>query len=117
MMNMEISKRLCLFLSLAFIFGLSGCAVKKAQNTEEIDTALESVAGALVGKELTPEEVKKLKKEIQTNPEARDAVKKITDSLQEPAAVKYCPVDGQRYAPNLKLCPAHKVELKTLIKE
>ena len=104
----------CLFLSLAFIFGLSGCAAKKAQNTEEMGTALESVAGALVGKELTPEEVKKLKKEIQTDPEARDAVQKITDSLQNPAAVKYCPVDGQRYAPHLKLCPVHKVELKNL---
>ena len=112
-----ISRSRCLFLSLAFIFGLSGCAGKKAQNTEEMDTALEAVAEAMAGKELSQEDIKNLRKEIQTNPEARDAVKKITDSLQEPAAVKYCPVDGQRYAPHLKLCPAHKVELKTLIKE
>ena len=102
------------------IVSFLGCATlkqKQSREAEDMTTALQSVAGALAGQELTAEDIKSLKKEIQTNDETRHAVKEITDSLQQPAQVKYCPIDGQRYSAGLKLCPVHHVELKEIQKE
>ena len=82
-----------------------------------MDTALQSIAGAVVGKELTPQEIETLKRELQTNKDVRQTVKEITDSLQRSPQVKYCPVDGQRFSATLKECPIHHMELKELDEE
>ena len=102
------------------IVSFLGCATlkqKQSQDEEDMTTALQSVAGALAGQELTAQDIKSLKKDLQANGETRRAVKEITDSLQQPVHVKYCPVDGQRYSAGLKLCPVHHVELKEIQKE
>ncbi len=107
-------------ISLIAMFFLTSCATfkeKKVTESQNMDKALQSVAGALAGKELSDQDIQNLKKEIQTNGEARDAVKEITNSLQQPAQVKYCPIDGQRYSGNLKWCPIHHVELKEVERE
>ena len=88
---------------------------KKAENLQEVQSALGVVAGAVAGKELSPEELKKLGQQIQSDPAVQSAVAEITDTLSvQPAVVKYCPLDGQRYAPELEYCPVHGVVLETL---
>ena len=87
---------------------------KNAADQKEAESSLTSVAGALAGKKLSPEDVKKLEKQIATNKDAQSAVKSIGNSMQGHAPVKYCPVDGQRYSARLTICPEHGVELKSL---
>ena len=41
---------------------------KKAENLQEVQSALGVVAGAVAGKELSPEELKKLGQQIQSDP-------------------------------------------------
>ena len=101
------------------LMSMSGCQTvhslktSPANNEEEARQSLRSVAGAIRGKPLTDEEVKVLSRELKNDPQARSAVEAITGSMsQKQQAVKYCPVDGKRYASYLKECPQHHVPLK-----
>ena len=87
----------------------------QAKNEEEARQSLRSVAGAVRGKPLTDDEVKTLSRQLKSDPQARSAVQSITNSISEnKQAVKYCPVDGKRFASSLKECPDHHVPLKEL---
>ena len=100
---------------------MTGCQTVHFSKTDQIKNedegreALRSVAGAVRGKPLTDEEVKDLSKQLKNDPQARSAVESITGSISEKQhAVKYCPVDGKRFASYLKECPQHHVPLKEL---
>ncbi|MEK7097357.1 MAG: hypothetical protein AAB906_00745 [Patescibacteria group bacterium] len=76
---------------------------------------MEHVLGAVSGKPLDQKGLENLSREIQKDPAAKSAVKTITDSMSgQDQAVKYCPIDGQRYSPKFESCPVHQVPLKTL---
>ncbi len=66
----------------------------------------------LAGRPLTPQEARELEQQIRNDPEARSAIRKIAASMSEAPKSKYCPVDGARFAPHLKICPVHNVPLK-----
>jgi len=102
------------------IFSVAGCQaalkIGADQKTEEgsLD-ALSSIAGAVSGKNITQNELKTLGRQLRKDPEAQSAVKAITDSLNGgKRIIKYCPVGGERYAPNMTVCPAHNVKLEML---
>ncbi len=108
------------WLGLFFTLILAGCQTVKSlqaqkESAKEAQSALGSVAGAVVGRELTNEEQRRLEQQIKTDPEAQKAVEAITNTMSNPAKViKYCPVDGKRFASSLQECPEHKVLLKVV---
>lgn len=87
---------------------------KQSDVRKEEQSSLISVAGAISGKELTDEDLKNLGKQLRTSEEAKSAVEIITNSLSGNNKIKYCPIDGKRYGPNLEKCPDHNVLLKEL---
>ncbi len=93
-----------------------GCQTLSARRSSAVETrqAMTSVAGGLAGRPLSEEEVRELEQQIRTDPEAREAVRKITTSMSEAPRAKYCPVGGEHYAPHLEVCPIHKVRLLML---
>ncbi len=109
------------FRSILLVFcgmSLIGCQTmagprSQKQGNVPADETFSSIAGALSGKSLTPEQMRDLKKQIKTDKEAQTAIETIGHSLSgEQASPKYCPVDGQRYAPHMEVCPIHQVALK-----
>ena len=101
---------------LIFLF-FAGCQTayppkNPKESREEIEKALESVAGAMNGKPLTKEEMRELKRQIVTDTQARSAVEAITHSMGDQVKIKYCPVGGERYSARLETCPSHHVPLK-----
>jgi len=73
-----------------------------------------TIAEGVSGKKLSPEEMKQLERDLMKNPEAQKAIETMGNSWIGAKQIKYCPVDGERYAPNIELCPTHNVILKTL---
>ena len=106
---------LTIFLTALFV---SGCQTaspvhSSTEAREDATGALSAVAGAISGKPLSQEDLRHLEKQIQTDEEAQTAVRAITESVGgKAAAVKYCPVNGERYAPQFEVCPVHHVPLK-----
>lgn len=102
---------------------LAGCqtapsknAVSSKESGKDVADAVGQVAGALSGQDLTDEQKRKLIKDIQKDKEAQSALKSIAGAMDiKQAAVKYCPVDGKRYSPDLDTCPVHKVKLEELV--
>ena len=83
------------------------------ENTEDAGEILSAVAGALSGKTLSEEEIRNLKKQIQTDKDAQSAIQVITDSVGgKTLQVKYCPVTGKRYASHIEICPEHQIKLE-----
>jgi len=112
----DILKSLCVTLMIVLVSGCASTASRvqaPQEPREDVQEALSAVAGALRGKPLTKEEIKGLEKQLKTDVEAQTAVQAITQSVggNQPS-VKYCPLDGKRYAPNLLTCPEHNVELE-----
>lgn len=109
-----------LIVFVAGILCIAGCqaAIKTGANQKTEEDSLEvlsSVAGAISGKNVTQDELKALGRQLRKDPEAQSAVKTITDSLNGGnRIIKYCPIEGERYAPNLTVCPVHKVKLELL---
>ena len=111
-----------LFLVCCVTFHLVGCSTTRQasplnpvahENQAEEVTALQSVAGAISGKTLTPEDMKNLAKDIHKDKDARSAVQAITQSMGSSGdVVKYCPVDGVRFSAKFITCPTHGVVLK-----
>ena len=53
--------------------------------------------------------------QMRHNQETRETVETLANTIAgQEVKAKYCPVDGERYAPSVKICPKHQVELKTL---
>ena len=98
----------------------SGCSATRQNSTpqerpQDVQSALTSVAGSLSGKEMSPQDVQKLEKQLTKDPEAQKAVGAITESMSSGEKnIKYCPVDGKRYSGKFLRCPEHNVELKNL---
>ena len=112
-------KRICKpFGFIVFLVFISSSAcqsarISKAQQKSDED-ALKTVAQAVIGKEMSDQELETLTKQLQTDPEAQSAAQTIKNSLANPSIqAKYCPVDGKRYAARVKICPVHHVELKS----
>ncbi|MBF0478472.1 MAG: hypothetical protein HQL26_03215 [Candidatus Omnitrophica bacterium] len=99
------------------VFCLCGCAttgkpVSPLNNVHASEKDLTAVASAVAGKPVSAQEMRNLEKNLRTNPEAQSAVKEVADSFNGEVKVKYCPVDGKRYAPNIQECPLHHVKLE-----
>lgn len=102
----------CLLMCVGLTSG--GCQTLSARRGSAVEAreAMTSIAGGLAGRPLTPQEARELEQRIHSDPEAQSAIRKIAASMSEALKSKYCPVDGARYAPHLKVCPVHNVELK-----
>jgi hypothetical protein len=95
----------------------AGCrTVTSATSAQETSQeALSAVAGAVSGKPLSSEDLRNLEKQVREDEGARTAVQAISESVGGRAAVvKYCPVDGKRYASHMEICPDHQVPLEVL---
>ena len=54
-----------------------------------------------------------LSQNIQKDKQAQSAIESVTGAMiSNRAAVRYCPVDGERSSPRVKICPTHQVPLK-----
>lgn len=85
------------------------------ESSQDVMSAVEQVLGSVSGKSIGQKGLKELGKELRENPEAQSAVAVIKDSVSgQGQAVKYCPIDGQRYSPKFDSCPMHHVLLKFL---
>lgn len=85
------------------------------ESPQEVARAMESVLGAVSGKNVDQKQLENLGKQIQKDPQAKSAVQAISDSVSgQGKTIKYCPVDGERYSPKFEVCPAHHVPLKFL---
>ena len=99
---------------------LGGCQTAapikaESETNKDVQDALTAVAGALSARELTQEEKRKLEEQIRNDPEAQSAIQAIGDSVSgKSIKVKYCPISGERYAPNFEICPVHHVPLETV---
>lgn len=111
------------FTGLIIILLVAGCARShktvlpdgRAESQEDVISALSAVTGAVSGQTMKPEQLKKLGRELNEDPEARKAVEAMSGALTNPTAqVKYCPVDGKRFSPKFSRCPDHNVELKNV---
>ena len=105
---------------IVLLSGTVGCqtipkAEQKGESSQDVEQALESIAGAVSQKDLSEEEIKNFKKQLRSDPEAQSAVKAISNSMSgKNIRVKYCPVCGRRYDPKIEKCPIHGVELKLI---
>ena len=107
---------------LIFLVFLLGCSATRKQidgggsqeeTRKEVEAALKSVAEAISGNDLSEEDLKVLSKQLREDEDAQSAVEAITDAMSNAVRkVKYCPVDGKRYSPNLETCPDHGMPLK-----
>jgi hypothetical protein len=84
------------------------------ESAEDVQRAVGAVAGALGGKAMSEEEVKRLAHDLRTDENAKTAVKSITAAMdpQQPGRVKYSPATGKRYAPHLEYDPETGVKLE-----
>ena len=106
------------FLITALCLLLLGCKTTDhtvQKNEEDIHKAVGTMAEVVGGQSLTEEQVKRLEYEISKDPEAQKAASMVTESLTgHGRIIKYCPVDGTRFAPHFEVCPVHHVSLKIL---
>lgn len=112
-------RKLTTFFVLFLLFlSLSSCqTVPKSQteNNQDVQVAVESIAEAVSGRELTEEEKKDFIRRLKSDEEAQSAVEVLTNTMsQPPVKVKYCPLTGKRYAPNVNICPEHNVKLEVV---
>ena len=102
----------CLLVCVGLASGGCQTLVARRGSAVEAREAMTSVAGGLAGRPLTPQEARELEQQIRNDPDARSAIRKIATSMSEAPRPRYCPVDGARYAPHLKICPVHNVPLE-----
>ena len=111
----KVFQTLIIVLMVAVLGGCRTAApVKQApESDEDVQAALTSVAGALSGRDLSEEEKRNLQEQIRTDKDAQSAIQAIGESVSgKDVQVKYCPVGGERYAPNIETCPVHHVRLE-----
>ena len=57
--------------------------------------------------------LEKLSHDIQKDKQAQSALESVTGAvISHRIEVYYCPVDGERFSPRVKICPVHQVPLK-----
>lgn len=102
--------------TLGALLSLGGCQTLSSGGSRSASAgALSPLTGAVAGKQLTPQELRRLERQIATDQEARSAMNAIAGSMGGTSStVKYCPIDGARYAPHLKVCPVHQTDLKNV---
>jgi len=111
-----------LLLGMLFLSFLCACSTTKSKETsaqkqsESIKnqkSALMAVVGSISDKELSEKDLKKIVKDLKNDEEAQSAINSIKDSLgRDQVKVKYCPITGKRYAPRIRQCPEHGVDLE-----
>ncbi|MCB9771073.1 MAG: hypothetical protein H6754_00775 [Candidatus Omnitrophica bacterium] len=85
------------------------------ESRAEVVSAMEHVLGAVSGKTIDEKDLRKLNNDIEKDPQAKSAVQTISNAVSgQGPAVRYCPVDGERYSPKFTECPVHHVSLKIL---
>jgi len=103
-------------LIISIIILTTGCRTTTPQtkiNNKDIDQVIESIGGSLSGKELSEDDIKRIKKQLRNDPEAQSAVQAVSEGLDKNRIrIKFCPLTGKRYGPNFKLCPEHNVDLQ-----
>lgn len=105
---------LFIMVSTAIIFyGCQTSQSTKKVTRQDIDT-VKRVAKELTGRDVNDEELYRMGQMLQQNAQTQNAIQAITNSLTQKPNIKYCPIDGKRFAPNLTVCPDHQVELKVL---
>ena len=112
-------KRILLLSVFIFFAGCSATAkntsTQSTENVKEMQSALQSVVGAVSGKTVSEKDLKNLSKEIRKDPETQKAIQAMADTMGSAAPhIKYCPVDGQRFSAKFTVCPKHNVPLKDL---
>ncbi len=75
--------------------------------------AAQKVMGAMAGKEVSREDLKRVAADIQTNEDSRNAVNKII-GVQSPMVIKYSPVTGKHYSGDLEFDPETGARLEIL---
>ena len=61
--------------------------------------------------------LKELSQNIQKDKQAQSAIESVTGAMiSNHIAVRYCPVDGERFSPRVKVCPTHQVPLEEVEK-
>ena len=114
----KVNKAVLAFALVLVVAVLGGCQTaapvkQEAESEEDVQAALTSVAGALSGRELSEEEKRSLEHQVRTDKDTQTAIQAISGSVSgKDVKVKYCPVDGERYAPHMEICPVHKVQLE-----
>jgi hypothetical protein len=73
--------------------------------------AIESVTGAMAGKEMTEADMKRLIKDLRDDPEAQSAIRVISGQTESAVTARYCPITGRHYSPRVLVCPIHGVDL------
>lgn len=104
---------------LVFLSSMAGCATRQKDSARKVNQEnledLRTVAGAMAGKAITDDDLKKLNQQLKTDKDAQSAVSTLTNTLSgTKKVIKYCPVCGERFAASVKTCPTHNVELKVL---
>ncbi|MBU0467732.1 MAG: hypothetical protein KKD07_01800 [Candidatus Omnitrophica bacterium] len=114
-----MTRSISLLLIAVFFYG---CQTMKAspssgqkvhESSDEQESALLAVVGAVSDKVLSEKDLRKLLKDIKNDEEAQSAINVVADSMSnKQLQVKYCPVTGKRYSSSISSCPEHNVELK-----
>ena len=81
----------------------SGCRTTKPINSagetiQDVQKSVGTVASVMTGRKMSDQDVKKLERQMQNDPEARKAMESVTQSMGTQSVIKYCPIDGDRYA-------------------
>ncbi|PIW63498.1 MAG: hypothetical protein COW13_01700 [Candidatus Omnitrophica bacterium CG12_big_fil_rev_8_21_14_0_65_50_5] len=96
---------------LIFVFSASGCGT--TEKRKDVEKSIGVVAEVVTGRPMSEDDVKKIEQQMRRDPQARRAIKSIAGS-GTPSVTKYCPIDGQRYAGNVEMCPVHNVKLEVV---
>ena len=105
------------WLTAGVIFVALGCAsARPAKNGAEDQKAMTAVIGAVGGKQMTEEEMKKMMKSIENDPEAKSAVESISNTFDptQGRKIKYSPATGKRYSADMEYDPETGVKLEYL---
>jgi hypothetical protein len=111
------------FAAIILILFFAGCATANPTassssskvSSQEAQSAMGEVVGSVTGKKTSEGDLRKLGQQMRHDKEAQSAVDSITGAMTDPShQIKYCPIDGERYSAQLKVCPKHGVPLKNL---
>ena len=79
---------------------------------DETISAVGTMTEGLTNQDISEEDFKRLRVQVQKDPETQSAVKAVNSAFNiQDTCVKYCPVDGKRYSCRLETCADHNVKL------
>jgi len=99
---------------LLFLFLAAGCQTTAHNSADHAETvsAMTTVTQGLTNQPLSQAQLKALATQVAHDPQAQSALRSINTSFSTQQKIKYCPVDGQRFSPDMEECPIHHVKLK-----